>query len=497
MKIEVKTAIPSGAVPVILVKGGKLTETHLFFTQLSKENKQFIKAVLTKAPLRGDTARRIFLPDGEEVMVIGAVERRAFTRRKAILVARRIVAYAKWERISRVAVSLSDFFAGTGEHDEKECLEVMATQCEMANFEFVRYKTVPKEGWSFLESVHFVIPKENKLFVEAARRGKIIGEEVNRARELSNTPGGDMTPGRLAEEALQTGRECGFKVKVLGESEMSELRMGGVLGVAKGSTEKPAFIVLEYFKGKKREKPVVLVGKGVTFDTGGLNLKPESALYEMHMDMSGGASVLHAMAALARLKVKKNIVGLIPAVENMPSGSSYRPGDQLITMSGKSIEIMNTDAEGRVILADALTYAKRYDPRLVVDVATLTGSSMRALGQRASALLTPHRQLEAQFVQIGEAVGDLVWPMPLWEEYEEDIRGTFGDLANTGKTKYGGVITAAVFLRQFVKDDEGKDSYPWVHIDIAPRMTSIEGDALAKGAVGAGMSLLVRLLQKK
>ncbi len=256
------------------------------------------------------------------------------------------------------------------------------------------------------------------------------------------------------------------------------------------TSEPPRFIVMEYFRGPKSQKPIVLVGKGVTFDTGGLNLKPEAAIYEMHMDMSGGAAVIHSIRAAARLKLKKNIVGLIPAVENMPSGSSYHPGDVLRTMSGQTIEVLNTDAEGRIILADALSYAKKYNPGLVVDVATLTGAAMSALGQRFTGLFTSDKMLEARFRTLGEESGDFVWPLPLTSDYEEEIKGTFGDWANIGKTRYGGATTAAVFLWQWAKN------YPWVHLDIAPRMTTIEGEYLAKGAAGAPVRLLTRLLEE-
>ena len=211
----------------------------------------------------------------------------------------------------------------------------------------------------------------------------------------------------------------------------------------------------------------------------------------MNMDMSGGAAVLHTVAAIARLGVKCNLVALVPAVENMPSGSSYRPGDVLRSMSGKTIEVNNTDAEGRIILADALTYAAKYKPSLVVDVATLTGAAMAALGERASALFTTDETLEKQFRELGELSGDHVWPLPLWEEYDDEIKGTIGDWSNLGKTRYGGAITAAVFLKQFAV------GYPWVHLDIAPRMTSIEGEFLAKGAAGAPVRLLVKLLEER
>jgi len=207
------------------------------------------------------------------------------------------------------------------------------------------------------------------------------------------------------------------------------------------------------------------------------------------MDMAGGAAVIHTLIAAARLKIKKNIVALVPAAENMPSGSSYRPGDVLRTMNGITIEVLNTDAEGRVILADALEYAKKYHPALVVDVATLTGAAMVALGTQYSGLFTPDKALEERFRTIGEEVNDPVWPLPLTADYEEDIKGTFADWANAGKTRYGGATFGAVFLWQFIK------GYPWVHIDIAPRMTASEGDYLAKGAAGAPVRLLARLLE--
>ncbi len=234
----------------------------------------------------------------------------------------------------------------------------------------------------------------------------------------------------------------------------------------------------------------MLVGKGVTFDTGGINLKPSDAILGMNMDMSGGAAVIHTISLAARLKLKRNIVVLVPAVENMPSGSSYRPGDVLRSMSGKTIEVLNTDAEGRIILADALTYAKRYRPKLVVDVATLTGAAVVALGERASALFTRDVDLEQKFRGWGEVSGDYVWPLPLWEEYENEIKGTFGDWANVGNTRWGGAITAAIFLAQFAEE------YPWVHLDIAPRMTAVSDEHLAKGAAGAPIRLLIKMLEE-
>ncbi|MEK7114328.1 MAG: leucyl aminopeptidase, partial [Patescibacteria group bacterium] len=305
-------------------------------------------------------------------------------------------------------------------------------------------------------------------------------------------PGGDMTPTLLAKAAKAAMKGLSVKVTVLGAKEMKKLGMGAILGVAKGSTEKPTFTVLEYKRGKGR--PIVLAGKGVTFDSGGLNLKSSSGMYEMHMDMSGAAAVIHAVALAARLKLKQHVIGLIPAVENMPGNSAYRPGDVLKSLSGKTIEVLDTDAEGRLILADALTYAKRFKPSVVLDVATLTGAAISALGFHASALLTRDDALAEQISRAGEASGDYVWRLPLWDEYEDRVKGEFADIKNVpgGSTsRQGGAIDGGMFLWQFAKELD----CPWAHLDIAPRMTSAPGDELAKGAAGTPVRLLVRFIE--
>lgn len=427
------------------------------------------------------------MEDGSQKIVLGVPEPEKIQRRKLILLVRRIIATAKAKNYDSLIIDPKIFSFENVSLFDQELGELVATNMLMANYAFTEFLTKPEEGFPSVKETLF--ENASKEFAEGVRRGIIIGEEVNACRRLANLPGGDVTPQTLADEARKIGKLHGMTVKILGVPEMKKLGMGGVLGVGKGSDLPPKFIILEYFNGKKNEKPTVLVGKGVTFDTGGINLKPENSMLGMNMDMSGGAAVLHTVAAIARLKVKCNLVALVPAVENMPSGSSYRPGDILRSMSGKTIEVNNTDAEGRIILADALTYAKRYEPSLVVDVATLTGAAMAALGERASALFTTDETLEKEFRELGEISGDFVWPLPLWEEYDEEIKGTVGDWSNIGKTRYGGAITAAAFLKQFA------EGYPWVHLDIAPRMTSIEGEFLAKGAAGTPVRLLVKLLE--
>ncbi len=413
----------------------------------------------------------------ERIVLFGLGEKTKWHERKEPLVARRMVRHAKAEKIDEFAIAL----IGSARLFSQNAL--------MAEFEYTKYKERPKSGWPEVKTVFLGV--EPRLIAETKKeieQGVTMGQEVNACRELANTPGSDMTPAKLAAAAIAVGKRTGVKVKILDEPQIKKLGMGGVIGVARGSDEKPKFIILEYMKGLRGQKPLVLAGKGVTFDTGGINLKPEPYMSDMHMDMSGGAAVIHGMAAIARLRQPINVVGLIPAVENMPSGSSYRPGDLLKSLSGKTIEVLNTDAEGRVILADALTYALRYNPALIADFATLTGAAHVALGNYCSALFTNRERLMDPLGKIGRESGDYVWPLPLWDEYLAEIKGTFGDIANIAKQdRYGGAIHGAKFLEQFVNDT------PWAHIDIAPRMTAVDSDYLAKGATGVGVRYIVEL----
>jgi len=428
----------------------------------------------------------IFRPDSgsPESVVIELGVPKKLTIKDLTHLPRRIILCANKEKIAHIVIDSSGLNPTV---PPKEWGEMFASNAEMANYAFTKYKTPPKEGWPKVSSIRF-IGKSPAPFWDGIAKGSIIGDEVNKTRELANTPGGDMTPALLAEAAKEAMKGTKATVTILDVKDMEKLGMGAILGVGKGSDAPPRFIVIEW-KGKVEKKPIVLVGKGVTFDTGGLNLKPGNSQNDMHMDMSGGASVIHALATIAKLKIKKHVIGLIPAVENMPSGSSYRPGDVLRSMSGKTIEIGNTDAEGRVILADALTYAERYSPRLVVDVATLTGAACVALGDKCSALFTKSDALSKKLTDIGDRVGERTWRLPLWDEYEEGIKGTFGDWSNIGKGRDGGAIAGAIFLYQFAKD------YPWAHFDIAPVMTTSEGQYLAKGASGIPVKTLVRLVE--
>ncbi len=457
--------------------------------------KDYVRIALTEDDR---SVRRCVRENGIQSIEIGAGKGSDMTMRTFIILCRAIVRTAKHHKAKKIVIQFDrtpELFSGMQKQNATAewVSQTAAENFEMANFAFTTFKTMPKDGWSTVEEI-VLCGASSPSIESAARKGQEVGRAVNACRELANTPGGDMTPKGLAKAAKQAVAGLNVSVQTLTATQMEKLGMGAVLGVAKGSSEEPTFTILEY-KGAPGA-PVVLAGKGVTFDSGGLNLKSESGIYEMHMDMSGAASVIHAVALAARLKVKKHVIGLIPAVENMPGNNAYRPGDILKSLSGKTIEVLNTDAEGRLILADAITYAKRFKPAVVVDVATLTGAAMVALGLHASGLMTRSDTLAEKLLALGETSGDYLWRLPLWDEYEDSVKGTFADIANVPgngpSSRYGGAINGGMFLWQFAKELD----CPWAHLDIAPRMTSAPGDELAKGAAGAPVRLLLQFIEQ-
>ncbi len=451
----------------------------------------------TRVRIVEDGQSRFVVEDGVETLEIGSKKWSDINQRKFIVLCRSIVAEAKKNKRTKIAVQLSGSpFPQIKGVPLPELGSIIAQAFEMANYEHTSYKTKPKSGWDVIEEI-LICGETSKDMVAGFARGQTIAKEVNTCRELCNTPGGDMTPKTLAQAAKKAVLGTTASVKVLGEKEMQKLGMGAILGMARGSAEESQFIIMEYKGGHASQKPLVLIGKGVTFDTGGLNIKPGDHMYEMHMDMSGGAAVIHAVALAAKLKLKTNVVGLVPAIENAPASGAVRPGDILKSLSGKTIEVVNTDAEGRVILADAITYAKRYTPSAVVDVATLTGASLVALGTQASGFMTNEQKLTIDdHMRLAEESGDYMWPLPMWDEYEDMVKGDFADIPNiptTGNSRYGGVIAGGMFLWQFAKELECH----FTHIDMAPRMTSAPGEHLAKGAAGAPVRFLLKLIEKE
>ena len=336
-----------------------------------------------------------------------------------------------------------------------------------------------------LASVSLVCSKAEAAPLAAALQvGDAVAAGTLLARECANRPANYCTPTYLAEQAKKLGKDHGLKVEVLERKDCEKLGMGSFLAVAQGSDEPLKFIVARWMGAGKGDAPVVLVGKGITFDTGGISLKPGAEMDEMKYDMGGAASVLGTLKAVAQLKAKINLIGIIPACENMPSGRAVKPGDVVTSMSGQTIEILNTDAEGRLILCDALTHAERFKPAVVVNIATLTGACVVALGHHRSGLFSPDDALAAELLSAGEQASDPAWRMPLDEEYDEGLKSRFADMANIG-SRAGGAITAAMFLKRFTS------KLRWAHLDVAG--TAWKSGA-AKGATGRPVPLLTHFV---
>jgi leucyl aminopeptidase len=320
------------------------------------------------------------------------------------------------------------------------------------------------------------------------RRARALADGIKLARDLGNRPGNVCTPTHLAETASElAARHDSLTCTVLEEAEMEKLGMGALLSVARGSRQPAKLITLEYRGGAEGDKPVVLVGKGVTFDSGGISIKPGAGMDEMKFDMCGAASVLGTLSAVADLGLPLNVVGVVPATENLPDGNASKPGDIVTSMSGQTIEILNTDAEGRLILCDALTYSARFEPAVVIDIATLTGACVIALGEHASGLMSNDDQLAADLLAAGERADDRAWRLPVWEDYQKQLDSPFADMANVGG-RAAGSITAACFLARFARN------YRWAHFDIAGTAW-LSGKS--KGASGRPVALLFEYLANR
>jgi len=356
-----------------------------------------------------------------------------------------------------------------------------------AVYRFEQMKSEPAEVRRPLRKLTLSVPQRSDLAdgETAAARGLAIAHGMDLTRDLGNLPGNICTPKYLGERAQELGREFpDVKVTVMERPEIETLGMGSFLSVTNGSDEAPRFIVMEYEQSARKQKPVVLVGKGITFDTGGISLKPATDMDQMKFDMCGAGSVLGVFRAVAELKAKINLVGLIPTCENMPSGRATKPGDVVKTMSGQTVEVLNTDAEGRLILADALTYAERYEPEVVVDIATLTGAMVIALGHVACGVFSNNDALGRALVAAGDDAYDRAWQLPLWDDYQDGLASNFADFANVAG-RAGGSITAACFLSRFAK------KFEWAHLDIAGIAWK---DGKDKGATGRPVPLLTTWL---
>jgi len=362
---------------------------------------------------------------------------------------------------------------------------VMTT--EHVLYQFDELKSKKKETRRTLRKITFTVPTRRELAQadEALLEGKSVANGIKLTRDLANRPSNVCTPTYLAKQAQDLAKQYeSLVVTVLEETDMKKLGMGSLLSVSQGSEEPAKLITIEYKGDKKANKPIVLVGKGVTFDTGGISIKPAPAMDEMKYDMCGAASVIGTLATVAEMKLPVNVVGVVPATENMPSGSATKPGDIFTSMSGQTIEVLNTDAEGRLILCDALTYSEKFNPAVIIDIATLTSACVVALGKHATGLLSNHNPLAKDLINAGEEAGDKAWQLPLWDEYQQQLNSNFADMANIGG-RDAGTITAACFLSRFAK------KYNWAHLDIAGTAWLSGGE---KGATGRPVPLLTQYI---
>ncbi len=354
-------------------------------------------------------------------------------------------------------------------------------------YQFNQLKSEKPETRRPLRKFIFSVNGRGQLMLgeQAVRQGMAVSTGINMAKDLGNLPGNICTPDYLAKQAKKLAtHHAKLKTTVLEEKDMEKLGMGALLSVSKGSREAGKMIVMEYTAGSKKQAPLIFVGKGVTFDSGGISLKPGAAMDEMKYDMCGAASVLGVVSACAELQLPINIIGIIPTVENMPDGIASRPGDVVTSMSGQTIEILNTDAEGRLILCDALTYAEKFNPEVVIDIATLTGACIVALGAHPAGLLSNHNPLANDLLSAGQSSGDRCWQLPLWDDYQDQLKSNFADMANIGG-KGAGTITAACFLSRFTK------KYHWAHLDIAGVAWK---SGSQKGATGRPVGLLTQYI---
>ncbi len=395
-------------------------------------------------------------------------------------------------RVARQLVkrtSIATTLAQAGGRNAEEAAQAVVEGLELGAYRFDRYKSKVEDDRALETLTILGTPRWNTRAVKAAiRRGEVVSEAAAWARDLVNTPAADMTPIELAAAAQAMAEEVGLEVKVWTEEELEEGGFGGIIGVGRGSGNPPRLIELTYRGAPASQAPIALTGKGISFDSGGLSIKSADGMETMKCDMGGAASILATMKAVALLKPKVNVIAAIPSAENMPSGTATRPGDVLHHRGGKTSEVLNTDAEGRLVLADALAYLTEKEPRAIIDTATLTGACMVALGTDVWGVMSNDRSLARDLVAAGEASGEPGWELPLHRPYRKLIDSDVADIKNTGK-RYGGAITAGWFLAEFVGDT------PWAHMDIAgPAFADKAGDYGPKGATGVPVRTLVRYI---
>ncbi|HTM62963.1 MAG TPA: leucyl aminopeptidase [Gammaproteobacteria bacterium] len=491
MKLSLTTAQPEKNHKLCVIAGVFTDGLTPAAKSLDEESKGFISRLIKQGALDGKIGQVLplfHLPNTkyDQILLIGCGSQKSVSPssyRKAVSAAVKALTANKITEAVSYLTEL-DVASQSAAWKVKHHAEVIGDSI----YCFDMFKSTKQEAPVFKKFDIFVPDsKQIKACETALKQGQAIGNGVALTKNLGNLPSNICTPSFLADKAKAVGKSfSSLSVKVLGEKEMDKLGMGALLGVSQGSAQEAQFIIMEYQGGKKNEAPVALVGKGITFDTGGNSLKPADSMVGMKYDMCGAATVIGTIHAAAELKLPVNIVGLIPAVENMPGGTAYKPEDILTSMSGQTIEVISTDAEGRLVLADALTYAERFKPDVVIDIATLTGAVVIALGYHATGLVTNYDPLAKDLLTAGEESFDRAWQLPMWEEFDEQLKSPFADMANTGG-RTGGTITAGCFLSRFAK------KFHWAHLDVAGTAAMMGGTS-ERRATGRPVPMLVQYL---
>ena len=454
--------------------------------------RRYLREILALGDFKGKKHQMVVLyPHGaappQRALLIGLGDRDLFS----LETARRASGRAASQAFRLGTKALTTGVHGLDLHgfSPEACAQATVEGILLGAYRYGRYKTTPEEG-APLDRLTVIFNQRSRAgsVQNGVEAGRISAAGANLARDLSNAPGNDLPPRKLASKAREMSKSYDLKCKILTRKNITKEKMGALLAVSAGSEEPPRFIILEYGEPSDDYDTIVFVGKGITFDSGGISLKPGSGMEEMKHDMSGAAAVVGAMRAIGEMKPPLHVVGLIPSSENLPDGKALKPGDIITAYSGKTIEIINTDAEGRLVLADALGYADRYKPAAVIDLATLTGACVVALGHAASGMMGNNENLMTRVRSAGDASGEKVWPLPLWEEYHDEIKSHIADVKNTGG-RWGGALTAGAFLEKFV-------DYPWVHLDIAgPAYSEKASDYCPQGATGVGARLLIQMIR--
>jgi leucyl aminopeptidase len=491
IKVEQAT-IDQNQTPLLVVGLYENENDHLNLQELDPILYHTIKEIISNKEFKAVVGARLIIPTMgkgpmKKIMLMGLGKKEKFNNEIARIVSAKAAVKVREMEISEFSILPYSSL-------DEGLIEAISEGIALSLYSFNRYKTNDGGDESKVKLVTILINADKNKIQPIIDRTGLLVDAVNLARDLSNLPPNDCSPSQLASIAVSVGTEYGLKTRIVERYEMESLGLNGIVSVGKGSQNPPKLIILEYHGSTDDRRPYLLVGKGVTFDTGGISLKDHDKMDEMKFDKSGGCNVVAIMKAVASLKLPINVVGIIPSVENMPSSTSYRPGDIIKMYNGKTVEVLNTDAEGRIILADAIAFGiASYNPKAVIDLATLTGACIIALGTNVAAVIGTNKKFIDELQQVSDRTGEKIWELPLYEEFNEQIKSSIADIKNIGG-RPGGAITAAAFLSNFTS------GIPWIHIDIAGTAWTQEGtferSYNPKGATGFGIRTLVKLLME-